>query len=68
MGSDYGKGPSQPDEKARNVLDAIQALEKVASFLVDALVNVRREGNPCGRKGCSFKEFDEHPFQCLMGT
>jgi hypothetical protein len=43
VGSNDGKEPSQPDEKTRNVLDATQALEAVASCLVKALVNVRGE-------------------------
>jgi hypothetical protein len=37
--SNDGRRPSQPDEKMRNVLDATQALEVVASCLVKALVN-----------------------------
>jgi hypothetical protein len=40
VGSNDGKRPSQPDEKTGNVLNATQALETVASLLVDALVNV----------------------------
>jgi hypothetical protein len=39
-GSNDGWRPSQPDERMRNVLDATQALEAVASRLVYALVNV----------------------------
>ena len=35
------RGSSQPDEKTRNIRDAIQALKAVASRLVEALVNVR---------------------------
>ena len=34
IGSNDGKGPSQPDERTRNVLDATQALEAMASHLV----------------------------------
>jgi hypothetical protein len=46
IGSNDGRGPSQPDEKTRKVLDATQELEAVASRLVEALVNVRGEGTP----------------------
>ena len=52
----------------RNVLDATQALETMASRLVKALVNVRGEGTPSGVKGCSFKEFYEHPFSMFKGN
>jgi hypothetical protein len=62
IGSNNGKRPSQPDEKTRNILDATQALEAVASRLVEALVNVRGVPTPSERKGCSFKGFYEHPF------
>ena len=62
IGCNEGKGPSQPDENMRNVLDATQALETMTSLLVEALVNVRREGTPSGSKGCSFKDFYEHYF------
>jgi hypothetical protein len=62
IGSSDGRRPSQPDERTRNVLDTTQALEAVASHLVEALVNVRGEGTPSGGKGFSFKEFYEHPF------
>jgi hypothetical protein len=68
IGSNDGRGPSQPDGKTRNVLDATQALEVVASHLVEALVNIRREGTPCGRKGCPFKEFYEHHFPVFKGN
>ena len=57
-----GRRPSQFDERTRNVLDATQALEAVASHLVEALVNVLGEETPSGGKGCSFKEFYKHPF------
>ena len=40
IGSSDGRGPSQPDERMRNVLNATQALEAVASCLVEALVNL----------------------------
>ena len=49
-------------------MDATQALEAVASCLVEALVNIRGEGTPSGRKGCSFKEFYEHPFLMFKGN
>jgi hypothetical protein len=62
IGSNDGRRPSQPDKKMRNVLDATQALEAMASRLVEALVNVRGVPTPSGSKGCSFKEFYEHPF------
>ena len=52
----------------RNVLDATQALEVMASRLVEALVNVRGEGTLSGGKGCSFKEFYEHPFPIFKGN
>jgi hypothetical protein len=52
----------------RNILDATQALEVVASHLVEALVNVRGVGTPSGGKGCSFKEFYEHPFPMFKGS
>jgi hypothetical protein len=68
IGSNDGRGPSQPDERTRNVLDTTQALEAVASCLVEALVNVRGEGTPSGSKGCSFKELYEHPFPMFKGN
>jgi hypothetical protein len=68
IGSNDGRGPSQPDEKMRNVLDATQALEAVASCLVEALVNVRGEWTPSRGKGCFFKEFYEHPFPMFKGN
>jgi hypothetical protein len=40
IGSNNGRRPSQPNEKTRNVLDATQALEAMASRLVEALANV----------------------------
>jgi hypothetical protein len=49
-------------------LDATQALEAVASRLVEALVNARGEGTPSGGKGYSFKEFYEHPFPIFKGN
>jgi hypothetical protein len=68
IGSNDGRGPSQPDEKTRNVLDATQALEAMASHLMEALVNVRGERTPSGGKGYSFKEFYEHPFPMFKGN
>jgi hypothetical protein len=68
IGSNNGKGPSQPNERTMNVLDATQALEAVASRLVEALVNIRGEGTPNGSKDCSFKEFYEHPFPMFKGN
>ena len=62
IGSNVGRGPSQLDERTRNVLVDTQALEAMASRLVEPLVNVRGEGTPSGGNGCSFKEFYEHPF------
>ena len=41
IGINDGSRPSQPDERTRNVLDATQALEAMASRLVEVLVNVR---------------------------
>jgi hypothetical protein len=52
----------------RNVLDATQALEAVASHLVEALVNIRGVPTPSGGKGCSFKEFCEHLFPMFKGN
>jgi hypothetical protein len=52
----------------RNVLDATQALEAVASRLVETLVNVQGVPTPSERKGCSFKEFYEHPFLMFKGN
>jgi hypothetical protein len=40
FGSNDGKRPSQPNEQTRNILDATQALETMASLLVKALVKV----------------------------
>ena len=62
IGSSDGRGPSQPDERTRKVLDVTQALEAVASHLVEVLVNIRGAETPSGSKGCSFKEFYKHPF------
>jgi hypothetical protein len=66
--SSDGRRPSQPDERMRNVMDATQALEVVASRLVESVVNVQGEGTPSGGKGCSFKEFYEHPFSVFKGN
>ena len=55
IGSNDVRRPSQTNEKTRNILDATQALEAVASCLVEALVNVQGEETPNGGKGCSFK-------------
>jgi hypothetical protein len=66
--SNDGRRPSQPDERMRNVLDATQALEAVASHLMEALVNIRRVPTPSGGNGCSFKEFYEHPFPMFKGN
>jgi hypothetical protein len=49
-------------------LDVTQALEVMASRLVEALVNVRGEGTLSGGKDCSFKEFYEHPFLMFKGN
>jgi hypothetical protein len=68
IGSSDGRRPSQPDEKMRNILDATQALEAMASRLVVALVNVRGVPTPSKSKGCSFKEFYEHPFPMFKGN
>jgi hypothetical protein len=68
IGNNDGRRPSQPNERTRNVLDATQALEVVASRLVESLVNVRRIPTPSGSKGCSFKEFYEHPFPMFKGN
>jgi hypothetical protein len=40
----------------------------MASRLVEILVNVRGEGTPSEGKGCSFKEFYEHPFPMFKGN
>jgi hypothetical protein len=66
--SNDGRRPSQSDEKTKNVLDATQALEAVASCLMKALVNVRGERTPSGGKGCSFNEFCEHHFPMFKGN
>jgi hypothetical protein len=68
IGSNDGRRPSQPDEKMRNVLDSTQALEAMASRLVEALVNVQVVPTPSKSKGCSFKEFYEHPFPMFKGN
>ena len=68
IGSSDGRRPSQPGERTRNVLDTTQALEALASCLVEALVNVRGVPTPSGSKGCSFKEFYEHPFPMFKGN
>jgi hypothetical protein len=68
IGSSDGRRPSQPDKKTRNVLDATQALEVVASHLVEALVDVQGVPTPSKSKGCSFKEFYEHPFPMFKGN
>jgi hypothetical protein len=49
-------------------LDVTQALEVMASRLVEALVNVRGEETLSGGKDCSFKEFYEHPFLMFKGN
>jgi hypothetical protein len=68
IGSNDGRRPSQPNEWTRNVLDATQALEAVASHLVEVFVNVRGEGTSSRGIGCSFKEFYEHPFPMFKGN
>jgi hypothetical protein len=68
IGSNNGRRPSQPDEKTRNILDATQALEAVASRFVEALVNVRGVPTPSERNGCSFKEFYERLFPMFKGN
>ena len=68
IGSNNGRRPSQLDEKTRNVLKAIQALEAVVSCLVEALVNVRGEETPSGSKCCFFKKFYEQPFPMFKGN
>ena len=68
IGSNDGRGPSQPDERTRNVLDATQALEAVASRLVEVLVNTRGVPTLSGGKGCSFKEFYKHHFPMFKGN
>ena len=59
---------SNPMKRTRNILDATQALEAMTSHLVNALVNVQGEGTPSGSKGCSFKEYYEHPFPMFKGN
>jgi hypothetical protein len=54
LGSNDGRGSSQPDERTRNVLDATQGLEAVTSRLVEGLINTRGEGTPSGGKGLLF--------------
>jgi hypothetical protein len=49
-------------------LDVTQALEVMASRLVEVLVNVRGEGTLSGGNDCSFKEFYEHPFPMFKGN
>jgi hypothetical protein len=68
IGSSDGRRPSQPDERKRNILDVTQALEAVASHLVEALVNVRGVFTPNGGKCCSFKEFYEHHVLMFKGN
>ena len=68
IGSSDCRRPSQPDERTRNVLDATQALEAVASRLIEALVNAQGVFTPSGSKGCSFKEFYEHHFPMFKGN
>ena len=68
IGNNDGRRPSQPDERTRNVLDATQALEAVASRLMEALVNIRGVPTPSGGKDCSFKEFYEHHFPMFKGN
>jgi hypothetical protein len=43
-------------------------LEKVASLLAGALVNIRGEWAPSGMKCCSFKEFDKYPLSVFEGN
>ena len=43
-------------------------LEAMASCPVESLVNVRGERTPSKGKGCSFKEFYEHPFAMFKGN
>jgi hypothetical protein len=67
-GSTDGRRPSQHKERMRNILDCTQALEAVASRLVEVLVNVQGEGTPSGSKGYYFKEFYEHHFPMFKGN
>ena len=66
--SNDGRRPSQLNERMGNVLDATQAMEAVASRLVEALVNIQGVPTPSGGKGCSFMEFYEHPFPMFKGN
>jgi hypothetical protein len=66
--SNDGRRASQPNERTRNILDATQPLEAMASHLVEALVNIQGEGTPSEGKGCSFKKFYEHSFPMFMGN
>jgi hypothetical protein len=66
--SNGGMRPSHSNERTTNILDATQALEAVASRLVEALVNIRREGTLSGGNGYSFKEFYEHHFPMFKGN
>jgi hypothetical protein len=68
IGSNDGRRPSQPDERTRNVLNATQALEVVASRLMEALVNVRGVPTPSRGKCSSFKEFYKHHFPMFKGN
>ena len=68
IGSNDNRGPSQPDERTKNVLDATQAFETMVSHLVEALVNIQGEGTPNGSKGWSFKDFMSIIFPMFKGN
>ena len=68
IGSNDGKGPSQPDENTRNILDTTQALKTVASISDGGFGQRKGEGTPSGSKGFSFKEFYKYPFHMFKGN
>jgi hypothetical protein len=68
IGSNNGRGPSQPNGMTRNVLNATQALEAVTSRLVKALVNKQGKGLQVEAKVALSRSFMSIISICLRKT
>jgi hypothetical protein len=68
IGSNDGRRPSQPDERTRNVLDATQALEAVASRLVRHWSTYEEKGLQVERKVALSRSSMSIISLCLRGT
>jgi hypothetical protein len=68
LGSNDGRGSSQPDERTRNVLDATQGLEAVASRLVEALITHEEKGLQVEERVALSRSSMSIISLCLRGT